>query len=642
MILATAGHIDHGKTALVRALTGVDADRLPEEKRRGLTIDLGFAYASLPDGTELGFVDVPGHERFLPNMLAGVLSIDRVLLIVAADDGPRPQTLEHLDILELIGIAEITGVITKIDRAPEERRAAVEAEVAALLAEAGYDGSPIFAVSSVTGEGIAALSEHLSQTAKAADAARAARPPAGEFRMPIDRAFSLSGIGLVVTGTVAAGAAASGDHLMLSPRGVELRVRGIHAHNRPIERAAAGERCALNVAGNFPEGGEPRRGDWVVAAPLHAPTGRIDCRLTVSRAAPSALRDGLPVHVHLGTEDVVGRAAVLGARTIVPGDSGFVQLDLEHPVGALWGDRIVLRDHAARHTLAGGRVLDPMPPRRGRSRPERLAVLAAMTEADAGDALERQIEAAGIVELARFALIRNLPQSEVEALADAAELRRFGAGPNALAIGAERLTRLGEGIVSALGQVHAAQPDALGPSRAALLRRLRGEAPETALDAALAELQGTGKVVRDGAVLRLAEHRPRLSREDERLWAQVQPLLGADALRPLRVRELAAELSLQPEPLTRFLKRVERFGRVAQIAPNRFFLPETVERLAEIARELAEASPEGHFTAAEFKDRSGIGRNLAIEVLEYLDKIGVTRRDGDTRTVLRSTAEVFG
>src|SRR5205085_646449 len=259
-----------------------------------------------------------------------------------------------------------------------------------------------------------------------------------------------------------------GDHLVLSPRGVELRVRGIHAHNRPIERAAAGERCALNVAGNFPEGGEPRRGDWVVAAPLHAPTGRIDCRLTVSRAAPAALRDGLPVHVHLGTEDVVGRAAVLGARTIAPSDSGFVQLDLGHPVGALWGDRIVLRDHAARHTLAGGRVLDPMPPRRGRSRPERLAVLAAMTEPDAGDALE----------------------------------------------------------------------------------------------AALAEVQGAGKVVRDGAVLRLTEHQPRLSREDERLWGQVQPLLGADALRPLRVRELAAELSLQPELLTRFLKRVERFGRV--------------------------------------------------------------------------------
>src|SRR6266576_3641821 len=291
MILATAGHIDHGKTALVRALTGVDADRLPEEKRRGLTIDLGFAYATLPDGTELGFVDVPGHERFLPNMLAGVLSIDRVLLIVAADDGPRPQTFEHLDILELIGIAEITGVITKIDRVPEERRAAVEAEVATLLSEAGFEGSPIFAVSSVTGEGIEALSEHLSHTAKITDAARTAQPAPGQFRLPIDRAFSLPGIGLVVTGTVAAGAASAGDHLMLSPRGIEVRVRGIHAHNRPIEQAAAGERCALNLAGTFPEGGEPRRGDWVVAAAVHLPTSHIDCRLTMSRAAPASLRD---------------------------------------------------------------------------------------------------------------------------------------------------------------------------------------------------------------------------------------------------------------------------------------------------------------------------------------------------------------
>jgi selenocysteine-specific elongation factor len=642
MILATAGHIDHGKTALVRALTGIDADRLPEEKRRGLTIDLGFAYARLPDGTELGFVDVPGHERFLPNMLAGVLSIDRVLLIVAADDGPRQQTLEHLDILELIGIAEVTGVITKIDRVPEERRAAVEAEVATLLAEAGYEGSPIFAVSSLSGDGISALSEHLSQTARTVDLARAARPAAGQFRMPIDRAFSLPGIGLVVTGTVAAGEAAPGDRLVLSPRGIEVRVRGIHAHNRPIERAGAGERCALNLAGTFPEGGEPRRGDWVIAPALHLPTSRIDCRLTVSPSAPNSLRDGLPVHVHLGTEDVVGRAAVLGARSIAPGDSGFVQLDLEHPVGALWGDRIVLRDHAARHTLAGGRALDPLPPRRGRSRPERLMALAAMAEPDPGDALEALIEASGIVGLTRFALVRNLPQSEIAALADAGGIRCFGVGATALAVGAERLACLGDSLAAALAQAHSAQPDALGPSRAALFRRLRGEAPEAALDAALAELQAAGRAVLDGAVLRLAEHQPRLSGDDERLWGQVHPLLGTDDLRPLRVRELAAELSLQPEPLTRFLKRVERFGRVAQVAPNRFFLPETVERLAEVARELAEASPEGRFTAGEFKDRSGIGRNLTIEVLEYLDRIGVTRREGDARTVLRAAAAVFG
>ena len=234
MILATAGHIDHGKTSLVRALTGVDADRLPEEKRRGLTIDLGFAYATLPDGSELGFVDVPGHERFLPNMLAGVLSIDRVLLVVAADDGPRPQTVEHLDILELIGVAEITGVVTKIDRAGPERAAAVIAEVATMLAAAGYPDAPIFPVSSHTGDGIAALTRHLQDAARRAHVARTAAPPAGLFRMAIDRAFTLPGIGLVATGTVTAGAITVGDRLTVSPRGIPVRVRGLHAHNHPI------------------------------------------------------------------------------------------------------------------------------------------------------------------------------------------------------------------------------------------------------------------------------------------------------------------------------------------------------------------------------------------------------------------------
>ena len=380
MILATAGHIDHGKTALIRALTGVDADRLPEEKRRGLTIDLGFAYATLPDGTELGFVDVPGHERFLSNMLAGVLSIDRVLLVVAADDGPRPQTLEHLDILELIGIDEITGVVTKIDRVERGRTDAVAAETGALLAAAGFPQPAIFPVSSRTGEGIAALAGHLQKSAHAAARSRAAASSSGLFRMPIDRAFTLPGIGLVVTGTIAAGTVAPGDRLVLSPQGTPVRVRGLHGHNRPIEAAAAGERCAINLAGSFPEGGEPRRGDWILAAERHAPTTRLDLSLRVSRYAEAPLRDGLPVHLHLGTTDTVGRAAVLGSREIAPGESGFVQLDLEHPVGALCGDRAVLRDHAARRTLAGGRVVDPFAPRRGRRQPARLAVLGALAD----------------------------------------------------------------------------------------------------------------------------------------------------------------------------------------------------------------------------------------------------------------------
>jgi selenocysteine-specific elongation factor len=641
VILATAGHIDHGKTALVRALTGIDADRLPEEKRRGLTIDLGFAYTTLPDGTELGFVDVPGHERFLPNMLAGILSIDRVLLIVAADDGPRPQTLEHLDILELIGIADLTAVVTKTDRVPAERIAAVAAEVGGLLAESGNAGSPLYPVSSTTGDGIPALAGHLRDGARAAANARAVRSTGGGFRLAIDRAFTLPGIGLVVTGTVSAGVVSPGERLLLSPRGIEVRVRGVHAHNRPVEAARAGERCALNLAGSFPDGAEPGRGDWVVDPALHRPVSRLDLGITVSRAAPAPLRDGLPVHLHLGTEDAVARLAVLGARAIAPGDSGLVQLDLERPIVALWGDRAVIRDHAARHTLAGGRVLDPGPPRRGRARPERLAALDALAETDAGDALERLTRTVGIVALAPFAQARNLPLGEVEALAGAADLRRIGAGPGAMTLSAERAAALGEAIAATLAAWHRTQPDALGPARGAMLARLRGQAPEAALDAALGDLVAAGQVVRDGAALRLPDHQPRLSREDERLWQRVEPLLAADRLRPPRVRELAEELGLDPVPLTRFLKRLERFGRVAPVAPNRFYLPETVARLAEIAAALADESPEGSFTAAAFKDRSGIGRNLTIEVLEYLDRIGLTRRVGDARVILRRPTELF-
>jgi selenocysteine-specific elongation factor len=640
MILATAGHIDHGKTALVRALTGVDADRLPEEKQRGLTIDLGFAYATLPDGTELGFVDVPGHERFLPNMLAGVLSIDRVLLVVAADDGPRPQTLEHLDILELIGVAEVTAVITKIDRVEASRAGAVAAEVEALLAAAGFSESLIFPVSSRTGEAIAALAQHLQKSAHIAERSRAASA-SGLFRMPIDRAFTLPGIGLVVTGTVAAGTIAVGERLMISPGGIAVRVRGLHTQNRPIETAAAGERCAVNVAGSFPEGGAPRRGDWILAADRHAPAKRLDLYLRASRFAEAPLRDGLPVHLHLGTTDTVGRVAVLGARAMAPGESGFVQIDIEHPVGALWGDRVVLRDHGARHTLAGGRVVDPFAPRRGRRQPARLAMLAAAATTDPAQALARLLAVDGVVDLPQFAVVRNLAPAELDALADAGGFLRVGPARAAVAVTPERLAALCDKIVDALGAWHQAQPDALGPSRSVLITQLRGVAPEAALDAALSELAVAGRVVRQGPVWRLPEHRPRLTRADERLWERVQPLLAAEDLRPPRVRELAAALGLEPEAVERFLNRAERLGRAARVADNRFFLPETLARLAEIARELADGSPDRTFTAATFKDRSGVGRNLTIHILEYLDKMGATRRTGGARIVLRG-GEVFG
>jgi len=641
VILATAGHIDHGKTALVQALTGVNADRLPEEQRRGLTIDLGFAYATLPGGTEIGFVDVPGHERFLPNMLAGVLSIDRVLLVVAADDGPRPQTLEHLDILELIGVPEITGVVTKIDRVERTRTEAVVAELEELLAAAGFAGSPIFPVSSRSGEGVAALCGHLEVSAQLAKRKRAAAPASGLFRMPIDRAFTLPGIGLVVTGTVAAGSVRTGERLTISPRGIAVRVRGLHSQNRPAETVAAGERCAVNIAGSFPDGGEPGRGDWIVAPARHAPARRLDLLLCVSRYAEAPLRDGLPVHLHLGTADVVGRVALLAGRSLAPGEAGYVQIDFAEPIGALYGDRAVLRDHRARHTLAGGRVVDPFPPRRGRRLPARLAVLEAAAEADPGQALTRMLEVSGLVDLPHFALVRNLAPAELDAITGAGGLLCAGPARAGVAVTRDRLEALCAEILAALAAYHAAHPDTLGPTRPALLAQLRRLAPEAALDGALIDLAASGQAVREGPVWRLWEHRPRLTPGDERLWERVRPLLAVSDLRPPRVREIAAALELEPERVERILNRAERLGRVARVADNRFFLPETLAQLAEIARELADGSPEGAFTAAAFKDRSGVGRNLTIQILEYLDKMGATRRQGDARILLRG-GDVFG
>jgi selenocysteine-specific elongation factor len=642
MILATAGHIDHGKTALVQALTGVDADRLPEEKRRGLTIDLGFAYSNLPDGSEIGFVDVPGHERFLPNMLAGVLSIDRVLLVVAADDGPRPQTLEHLDILDLIEIGEVTGVVTKTDRVAADRVAAVAAELAALLAAAGFGDSPIFPVSSRTGAGIAALTRHLEEAARRAACRRAETAESGGLRMSIDRAFTLSGIGLVVTGTVAAGAVKAGDRLTLSPRGIAVRVRGLHAHNRPIERAAHGDRVAVNLAGAFPEGRGPSRGDWLVAPALHQPTGRLDLRLRMSRFAPAPLRDGLPVHVHLGTADVVGRAAVLGDKALAPGERGFVQVDLDRPVGALWGDRVVLRDHAQRHTLAGGRVVDPFARRRGRAQPARLMALAALAEQEARTALTRLVEITGAVDLAQFAFARNLDPQALAGVADGEHLIEIGPPRERVLIAAARLAALADTLLARLDEWHRAHPDSLGPGRAALIARARGEAPAAAVDAALSSLAAAGRVVREGGLWHLPEHRPRLGPADEKLWQRVAPLLDQGGLRPPRVRELAQALALEPAAVERLLGRAERLGRVARIADNRFFRPATVVQLADIARDLAAAAPDATFDAATYKDRSGVGRNLTIQILEYLDRIGVTRRTGDVRIVLRAASDALG
>ncbi|MET4701856.1 selenocysteine-specific elongation factor [Constrictibacter sp. MBR-5] len=637
MIVATAGHIDHGKTSLVRALTGVDADRLPEEKRRGLTIDLGFAYLPLPDGTILGFVDVPGHEKFVRNMLAGVGGIDFGLLVVAADDGVMPQTREHLAILDLLQVPRGAVAITKVDRVPEERRRAVENEVAALLKPTVLAEAPLFPLSSTTGAGVPELAAHLTRTARAMRRAAAG----GGFRLAVDRCFTLHGTGIVVTGTAFAGSVRVGDRLLLSPAGHEVRVRGIHAQNRETHAARAGERCALNIAGTGLSKDAVHRGDWLVAADLHAPTDRLDAVVRLLPDAPAPLRDRTPMHLHLGAADVTARVSPLAGRRLEAGERGLVRLQLDRPIGALAGDRFVLRDQSAQHTVGGGYVLDPAPPLRGARRPERLALLGAFETNDATAALAGALDILvhGLA-LAPFLTARNLSESDRGALLARVPLVRIGEGDAAIAFAPAHWDVLRSEILRALGAWHERHPDSPGPDPRRLRIAMAGRPPVATFDAALAALVKAGDVRREAGWVRLPGHEAQLSSADAKLWARIEPLLDAAGLRPPRVREIAEALGLNHEPVTAALRRLARMGIVMPVADNRFFPPRALVALAHMAREAADADG-GSFTAAQFKDRTGIGRNVTIQLLEFFDARGLTRREGDRRRIVGAIPDLF-
>jgi selenocysteine-specific elongation factor len=597
VIVATAGHVDHGKTSLVRALTGVDTDRLPEEKRRGMTIDLGFAYRGA-----LGFVDVPGHERFVHNMLAGVGGVDLALLVVAADDGVMPQTREHLAIVELLGIARAAVAITKVDRVPEERVREVEGETRALLSGTRLADAPLYRVSSLTGEGV----ERLRADLEALSREIGERKARGEFRLAVDRCFTLPGAGLIVTGTALSGEVKTGDEVRALLAGTQARVRSIHAQNAAAERGHAGQRVALNLAGLAGKAAIAR-GDWVVAGHVPPAVTRFDARLRW--ISDVKLRDNLPVHVHLGAADVLGRIAPLD-------DAGLVQLVLAQPVGALRADRFIVRDQSSRRTLGGGAVIDVYPPARGRAKPERLAWLRAMESDDDEAALDEclKLSPAG-VDMARFTANRNLPPASGIRFSEA------------------HWRALREKALATLADWHRDSPERGGLPVDRLLKGSR--VAREALDRLVDELVREGAIAHDATGVRLRSHSVRLSAADEALWNRVAKKLQQGGLRPPSVAELAAALNEDAKRLEAALARLERHGVVVRVAKNRFFLPDAVGELKRIAADIARE--QGKIVAATYRDRSGIGRNVAIEVLEYFDRIKFTRRAGDTHVLVRNS-----
>ena len=627
MIVGTAGHIDHGKTALVKALTGVDADRLKEEKARGITIDLGYAYSDLGDGRQLGFVDVPGHERFVHNMLAGATGIDAALLVVSAAEGIKPQTVEHLQIVDLLGLDRGIVALTKSDLADDDQILDRMAEVETLLASTSLKGAEIVPVSALTGQGVDELK------AKLLALGESGKGTSGFARLAVDRCFVLSGAGVVVTGTIHAGEIRVDDRLVLTPSGLEARVRSLHAQNRPAEVGRAGERCALNLAGPRLSREAIRRGDWVVSPELHAPADRIDVRLKVLASEGQPLKHWSPVHVHLGSAHVMGRVALLEGDRLAPGASGLAQLVLEEKVGALAGDRIILRDPSATRTLAGATVIDPFGPPRNRRTERRRAELAALDDADA-EVLPKLLRLeSGFVEMARFGQSRNLRPAEVEDLLRAAggeSLEGFGFLAETLA--AARLD-----IVDTLKAFHEAKPDAPGLQPERLRVTLKKRWPIPVFRILLDREVRARKVTVDGPYLRMPGHSLTLGPKDEALWNKVAAELRRERFKPPRVRDFAQAYSVPEPDMRRLLQRLARIGRVVEVAPDQYFLRPVVAEMIGIAHAFGR-----DFTAAEFRDKLDNGRKVAILILEFFDRHGVTVRRGDMRRTVPQKLEQYG
>ena len=636
MIVGTAGHIDHGKTTLVRALTGVDTDRLKEEKARGISIELGYAYTPLANGDVLGFIDVPGHEKLVHTMAAGASGIDFGLLVVAADDGVMPQTREHLAILSMLGVARGAVALTKTDRVDTAQLEAVRADIAALVEGSFLQGAPVFGTSAAQAgdPGVAALKEYLHAQAQA----MVRREATGLFRLAVDRVFTLSGHGTVVTGTAHAGQVRADDDaidLRLMPAGTRVRVRGIHAQNQPSETGSAGQRCALNLAGI--DKNAIARGDWIADARCFQPARHVDVALTLLPSADVPVRAWAPLHVHIGASRHVAHVVPISAESLAPGQSGWVQLVFDEPVCAMPGDRFIVRNAQATRTVGGGRVLDPNAPDRKRRSAARLAGLQALTDMlDGGGLAPVLAHASQGLDEAALQRLTGLPVSEITAPDGAVWIEpRNAQGARTLILSAQ-WSALQDRADAALASFHQSAPDEPGPDSARLRRMALPSVPDALWTSLLDELQRDGRIARNGPWLHLPTHTATLGQAESALAARLLPLLDAGAFDPPWVRDLA-KLQAQPEDTVRqLLRKLLRRGEVAQVVKDLFYHRDQVRKLAALAAELA-AQPKG-LNAAVFRDVTGLGRKRAIQILEFFDRVGYTRRVRDTHVLRGESA----
>lgn len=632
IIVGTAGHIDHGKTTLVRALTGIDADRLPEEKKRGITIDIGFADLDLGD-VRIGFVDVPGHERFVKNMLAGAHGIDAVALVIAADEGVMPQTREHFEICRLLGVRHGLIVLTKKDLIEEELLALVSDEVKELATGSFLDGAPIISVSSRTGDGLDELKRVLRDVA----AKVSARSHDFLTRLPIDRAFSMSGFGAVVTGTLVAGEISEGDELELLPPHKSVRVRGVQVHGAKVKQAVAGQRTALNLGGV--ETAELERGMVLATSGQLRLTQIVDAHVQVLPNAPRPLRSRQRVRVHLEAAEILARVRVLDlAGDIKPGESGFVQLRLEAPVAVALEDRFIIRSYSPQRTVGGGALLDPFASKhRARELSATLERLATLLDGTRAEKLAAFVSGAAEHGLSRAELVaRTAWRDEVlEKEIDAARTGNLIVEVGGRLLSPAVFEELKQTIVSEVEKFHRSEPLSRGLALEVLRGRHFAHSSPDLFRALLGELENARAIVVEKDVLRLREHTRAVSGADAELRNRLEAIYRDSALSPPVVSEAFARAgiaaSAQPHG-RKVLQVLIDSGNVVRVDNEMFFHREALDELK--AKLRARTNESKFIDVPAFKELAGITRKYAIPLLEYFDRERVTRREGDRRVIL--------
>jgi selenocysteine-specific elongation factor len=632
LILGTAGHIDHGKTSLVKMLTGVDTDRLPEEKARGITIELGFANMLLPGDIQLGIVDVPGHEKFVRAMVAGVGGMDMVMLVIAADEGVMPQTREHLDICRLLGIKHGIIVLTKSDLVDPEWLELVTEEVRDFVAGSFLDGAPIVPVSARRGTGAEQLRNELRTMADRIDQKRSD----GAFRLPVDRAFTVAGFGTVVTGTLLSGQIRVGDEVELLPSGICAKIRGVQAHGSATDAGSAGMRLALNLQGV--DNNQTQRGDVVAPRGLYRATRTVDVELVCLKTAPNPLKHRSTLRLHSATYEVSAQVILLGRMNLEPGESAFAQLRLASPVLLLNGDPFVLRSYSPSHTVGGGTILDPSPPRRRRRSTEALALLESMSLGDESEMVERLIAASllsGIsfqdliwrtgLSAKRLDAALALPLSSGKVIQMIRDPRLF--------LGRESFNNLCEILFNRLETYLINNPIKDGISREELKTRIPARSDGRFFTQCLQHLEGEKRVIAERDQVRLPERKGEVVENNTEFQQKLEEMLIKSGAEPPTVKELCDLFVLPEKTVLEHLSLLARHGRAIKVKNDLFYAPAPLQLISETLVEHLRAK--GEITPSEFREISGLSRKFMIPVLEYFDSLKITVRAGDKRFLRR-------